>query len=90
MAKKTPCPNFEINNEFNWLVYGCIFYQYILCFMVFLSSFVFFYAIMSISPLRLKKSDDAIHNFKWVKIIQIWQNKVSYFQILLINVMFYL
>ena len=24
MAKKPPCPNFEINTEFNWLVYGAI------------------------------------------------------------------
>ena len=33
---------------------------------------------------------DAIHNFKWVKIIQIWQMDVDYFQILLIIVTFYL
>ena len=28
---------------------------------------------------------DAIHNFKWEKIIQIWQNRGQKFQILLIN-----
>ena len=33
---------------------------------------------------------DAIHNFKWVKIIHIWQNGCNYFQILLINVTFFL
>ena len=33
---------------------------------------------------------DAIHNFKWAKIIQIWQNGGQKFQILLINVTFYL
>ena len=31
---------------------------------------------------------DAIHNFKWVKIIQIWQMKVNSFQILLVDVTF--
>ena len=29
---------------------------------------------------------DAIHNFKWVKIIQIWQMEVNSFQIVLIDV----
>ena len=29
---------------------------------------------------------DAIHNFKWVKIIQIWQNRGQLFQILLVDV----
>ena len=33
---------------------------------------------------------DAIHNFKWVKIIQIWQNGGHSFQILLVDVTFYL
>ena len=28
---------------------------------------------------------DAIHNFKWVKIIQIWQNESQLFQILLVD-----
>ena len=32
---------------------------------------------------------DAIHNFKWVKIIQIWQNGGPLFSILLIDVTFY-
>ena len=30
------------------------------------------------------------HNFKWVKIIQIWQNGGQLFQILLVDVTFYL
>ena len=33
---------------------------------------------------------DAIHNFKWVKIIQIWKMEVNSFQILLIGVTFYI
>ena len=33
---------------------------------------------------------NAIHNFKWVKIIKIDKMKVNYFQILLIDVAFYL
>ena len=33
---------------------------------------------------------DAIHNSKWVKIIQIWQNGGVHFQILLIDDMFYI
>ena len=33
---------------------------------------------------------DAIHNFKWVKIIQLWQKRSTIFNFLLINVMFYL
>ena len=33
---------------------------------------------------------DAIHNFKWLKIIQIWQKEVNSFQILLVDVTFYL
>ena len=33
---------------------------------------------------------DAIHNFKWVKIIKIYKIEVNCFQILLIDVTFYL
>ena len=33
---------------------------------------------------------DAIHNFKWVKIIQILKMEVNCFQTLLIDVTFYL
>ena len=32
---------------------------------------------------------DAIHNFKWEKIIQIWQNEGEDFEIALIDVTFY-
>ena len=39
-------------------------------------------------PLKLCLAD-AIHNFKWVKIIQIDKMEVNYFQILLIDVTFY-
>ena len=33
---------------------------------------------------------DAIHNFKWVKIIQILQMEVSHFEILLVDFTFYI
>ena len=33
---------------------------------------------------------DAIHNLKWVKISLIWQKEVNSFQILLVDVAFYL
>ena len=33
---------------------------------------------------------DAIHNFKWPKIIQIWQMEVNYLEILLLDVTFYI
>ena len=33
---------------------------------------------------------DAIHNFKWVKSMQIWQNGGQLFQILLLDVIIYL
>ena len=46
-AKKTPWPNFEVNTEFNWLVYGVITTgQYTSCFMIFLSSLIFVYTIL--------------------------------------------
>ena len=47
------------------------------------------YSIWIFTHLKLCFAD-AIHNFKWVKIIQIWQNGGRCFQILLIDVTFYL
>ena len=47
------------------------------------------YSIWIFTHLKLCYAD-AIHNFKWVKIIQIWQMEVNFFQILPFDVAFYL
>ena len=48
------------------------------------------YLIVIFTHLKLRLAD-AIHNFKWVKIIHIWQKiVVNDFEILLLGVTFYL
>ena len=76
MAKKTPCPNFEINTGFNWLILlRCNFYLYTSCFMVFFSSLIFVYAILRLSALRLEKSDGIRLIMAW-EICKIHANRV--------------
>ena len=47
------------------------------------------YLIEIFTHLKLCLTPDAIHNFKWVKIILILQNGGQLFQILLIDLTFY-
>ena len=78
MAKKTPCPNFEIYTEFNWLVYGAITTNiYTSCFMVLLSFLVFVYDILWLSALRLDKNDVIRLIMAW-EISKIHANRVSW------------
>ena len=57
IAQKTPCPNFEFNSKFNWLVYGVITTNLPHVLMVFLSSIIFVYDILRLFAVRLENSD---------------------------------
>ena len=74
MATKTPCPNFEINTEFNWLFYCVIstnILNILLSFKLFIICLCSFAAICS----EVKKSDGIQLMMAW-KISKIHANRV--------------
>ena len=56
-GRQEPCPNFEINTEFDRLVYGVITTNILHVLMVFLGSILFVYEILRLFAMRLENSD---------------------------------
>ena len=65
MAQKTPCPNFRINTEFNWLVYGVITTNLLHVLTVFSSSLIFCAEKLRLSAVRLGHNDGILLKMVW-------------------------
>ena len=65
IAQKTPCPNFEFNTEFNWVVYGVITNILLHVLMVFLSSIIFVYEMVKLLAVKLENSDGILLIIAW-------------------------
>ena len=60
MAQKKPCPNFEINTEFNRSVYGVCTTNLLRLLMVFSSSLIFCSEKLRLSAVRLGNSGEIL------------------------------